>query len=119
MAFIGIPFYVCAAQMCDLQARFVLTHWKGRQVLPPQNEMLTDTKRKMEQRFAKGIKKRQAHMMGEDQVISVRLCHLFLNLNCLILTSFGATDSLLQRLGGDSAYREYQTSNDGLAQRKQ
>ncbi|XP_065367668.1 senecionine N-oxygenase [Calliphora vicina] len=67
MAFIGIPYYVCAAQMCDLQARFVLTYWTDRQNLPSQNEMLEDTKDKMKQRFAKGLKKRQAHMMGEEQ----------------------------------------------------
>lgn len=68
MAFIGIPFYVCAAQMCDLQIRFVLTYWKGRKCLPSQREMLQDTKTKMQQRFARGFKKRQAHMMGEEQV---------------------------------------------------
>lgn len=68
MAFIGIPFYVCAAQMCDLQIRFVLTYWKDRKCLPSQREMLQDTKTKMQQRFARGFKKRQAHMMGEEQV---------------------------------------------------
>ncbi|XP_037807056.1 senecionine N-oxygenase [Lucilia sericata] len=67
MAFIGIPYYVCAAQMMDLQARFVLTYWTGRQNLPSQSEMLEDTKSKMQQRFAKGLRKRQAHMMGEEQ----------------------------------------------------
>lgn len=68
MAFIGIPFYVCAAQMCDLQARFTMKFWTGQKQLPNRMEMLQDTRLEMDRRFAKGHKKRQAHMMGEDQV---------------------------------------------------
>uniref|UniRef100_A0A1B0B9Z9 Flavin-containing monooxygenase n=1 Tax=Glossina palpalis gambiensis TaxID=67801 RepID=A0A1B0B9Z9_9MUSC len=67
MAFIGIPYYVCAAQMCDLQARFCMKFWTQQKSLPSQYEMLTDTKQQMDARFAKGYKKRQAHMMGEEQ----------------------------------------------------
>lgn len=69
MAFIGIPFYVCAAQMMDLQSRFTMEFWKGNKEFPSKGEMLQDTRHEMEKRFAKGYKKRQAHMMGEDQVI--------------------------------------------------
>lgn len=70
MAFIGIPYYVCAAHMCDLQARFVMKYWTGEKDLPSQDEMLNETKSEMILRFSKGFKKRQAHMMGEDQVNS-------------------------------------------------
>ncbi|XP_061391053.1 senecionine N-oxygenase-like [Musca vetustissima] len=68
MSFIGIPYYVCAAQMMDLQSRFTMEFWKGRKELPSREEMLQDTEQEMERRFAKGYKKRQAHMMGEEQI---------------------------------------------------
>lgn len=68
MAFIGIPFYVCAAQMCDLQARFALQYWSGRKAMPHRQQMLDDMRREMDGRLKRGLKKRQAHMMGENQV---------------------------------------------------
>lgn len=68
MSFIGIPYYVCAAQMMDLQSRFTMAFWKGNKELPSKEEMLEDTEKEMQRRFAKGYKKRQAHMMGEEQV---------------------------------------------------
>uniref|UniRef100_A0A1I8PUP4 Flavin-containing monooxygenase n=1 Tax=Stomoxys calcitrans TaxID=35570 RepID=A0A1I8PUP4_STOCA len=68
MSFIGIPYYVCAAQMMDLQSRFTLEYWKGNKEFPSKEEMLQNTRRLMDQRFARGFRKRQAHMMGEDQL---------------------------------------------------
>lgn len=68
MAFIGLPFYVCASQMMDLQTRFVFTYFSGRKELPSKVEMQADTDAEMEQRWSKGLKKRQAHMMGPEQV---------------------------------------------------
>lgn len=67
MAFIGLPFYVCASQMMDLQARFALSIFTENTHLPSLHEMLLDTDMEMEARWKKGYKKRQAHMMGEDQ----------------------------------------------------
>lgn len=89
MALIGVPFYVCASQMFDLQ---VLTHFRRwirnvfkliyskcsqvrfcikfltkQKELPSKEEMLRETNEEMEKRWAKGYKKRQAHMMGPDQ----------------------------------------------------
>lgn len=67
LGFIGLPFYVCAFQMFDLQTRFCLTFMSQRKVLPTTEEMLADTERKMNEHFAKGFRKHQAHLMGEDQ----------------------------------------------------
>uniref|UniRef100_A0A182TSG8 Flavin-containing monooxygenase n=1 Tax=Anopheles melas TaxID=34690 RepID=A0A182TSG8_9DIPT len=67
MAFIGLPFYVCAAQMMDLQVRFCLAYLTGRQHLPPAHEMLDDAAQEFEDRLQRGYKKRHAHMMGPEQ----------------------------------------------------
>ncbi|XP_059622652.1 senecionine N-oxygenase [Phlebotomus argentipes] len=68
MGFAGLPFYVCACQMIDLQVRFCVKLWSGGMAMPSRQEMLEDTQREMEERFQKrGYKKRHAHMMGPDQ----------------------------------------------------
>lgn len=67
MAFIGLPFYVCASQMFDLQVRFCVKYLSGLKKLPSKEEMMADTEREMSDRWARGYKKRQAHMMGPDQ----------------------------------------------------
>ncbi|CAD7088006.1 unnamed protein product [Hermetia illucens] len=67
MAFIGIPFYACVSQMFDLQVRFALKFFSGKKALPSQKEMMEDTDREMQERWKRGYKKRQAHMMGADQ----------------------------------------------------
>ncbi|XP_030376010.1 senecionine N-oxygenase [Scaptodrosophila lebanonensis] len=68
MALIGLPFYVCAAQMMDIQARFVLSYFSGNNKLPSTEEMLADTDLEMNRRWKKGLKKRHAHMLGPDQL---------------------------------------------------
>lgn len=68
MSIIGLPFYVCAAHMCDLQARFVLKYLTGELTLPSKEEMQADTDRQMNERLSKGLKKKHAHMMGPFQV---------------------------------------------------
>lgn len=67
MAFIGIPFYVCASQMMDLQARFAMTFFCNKKPTPSEQEMLEDTEAEMQRRWKMGYKKRQAHMMGPIQ----------------------------------------------------
>ncbi|XP_055312743.1 uncharacterized protein LOC129574582 [Sitodiplosis mosellana] len=67
MALIGVPFYVCASQMFDLQVRFVMKYFSKQLQLPSKKEMLKDTQDEMEKRWALGLKKRQAHMMGPAQ----------------------------------------------------
>ncbi|XP_058465155.1 senecionine N-oxygenase-like [Malaya genurostris] len=67
MAFIGLPYYVCAAQMFDLQARFCLKYYSGEKRLPTQQEMITDMNAQMERRWEQGYRKSQAHMMGPAQ----------------------------------------------------
>ncbi|XP_058833425.1 senecionine N-oxygenase-like [Topomyia yanbarensis] len=64
MAFIGIPYYVCTTLMFDLQARFALEYYSGRKPLPTQTVMVDDQNTEMEARWVRGLKKRQAHMMG-------------------------------------------------------
>lgn len=67
LGFIGLPFYVCALQMFDLQARFCLTFMTGRENLPTTDEMLKDLEQDMNGRSARGMKKHQAHLMGHEQ----------------------------------------------------
>lgn len=67
LAFIGLPFYVCAAQMFDLQSKFCLTFMTGRKILPSKSEMIRDYESEMNERKMKGFKKHQNHMMGEEQ----------------------------------------------------
>ncbi|XP_049291673.1 senecionine N-oxygenase-like [Anopheles funestus] len=66
MAFIGLPFYVCATLMFELQARFCMKFYNGRLPIPSKEEMLLDHEREMNERWSKGLKKRQAHMMGAE-----------------------------------------------------
>lgn len=67
LGFIGLPFYVCALQMFDLQSRFCLTFLTGQKDLPEEAEMLADLKRDMSDRKSRGLRKHQAHLMGHEQ----------------------------------------------------
>ncbi|XP_052871909.1 senecionine N-oxygenase-like [Anopheles cruzii] len=67
MAFIGLPFYVCAAQMMDLQVRFCLQFFTGNRQLPSPSCMAADMETEMEDRRRRGLKRRHAHMMGPEQ----------------------------------------------------
>jgi dimethylaniline monooxygenase (N-oxide forming) len=67
LGFIGLPFYVCAMQMFDLQTRFCLTFMCGRKEMPSKESMMSDFERQMNERFARNFKKHQAHMMGPEQ----------------------------------------------------
>lgn len=67
LGFIGLPFYVCAMQMFDLQARFCLKFMTGRKAMPSRDEMMKDFERQMSERFSNNFKKHQAHMMGPEQ----------------------------------------------------
>lgn len=67
MAFIGLPYYVCAAQMFDLQTRFCLKYYSGEKTLPTREEMLADMHEQMKQKWMQGYRKSQAHMMGPAQ----------------------------------------------------
>ncbi|EDV36272.1 uncharacterized protein Dana_GF12882, isoform B [Drosophila ananassae] len=68
ISLIGLPFYVCAAQMMDLQARFILSYYKGSNVLPSKEEMQKDTQEKMEKIWSEGCRRRHAHMLGPKQI---------------------------------------------------
>jgi dimethylaniline monooxygenase (N-oxide forming) len=68
MAFIGLPFYVCAMQMFDLQIRFFLKFLTGGKTLPSQAEMMEDLRREVNERESNGYKKKQFHMMGPIQL---------------------------------------------------
>lgn len=67
MAVIGLPFTVLPTQMIDLQVRFCYKFMTGSKKLPTKQEMLADTNREMEERWAKGYPKKKAHFMGPDQ----------------------------------------------------
>lgn len=77
MALIGLPFYVCAAQMMDLQARFVLSYLIGTNKLPPVETMQEDTIQYFKMLWERGYKRRQAHMLGETQVSYINLFILY------------------------------------------
>jgi len=67
LGFVGLPFYVCATQMFDLQARFCLKFISKQKVLPSKEEMMKDFHDEINERTAKGLKKHQFHMMGPEQ----------------------------------------------------
>lgn len=67
MAFIGLPFYVCATQMFDLQTRFFMKFLSGAKEFPSKEDMLRETEEEMQERWDKGYKKHHAHMMGPEQ----------------------------------------------------
>jgi dimethylaniline monooxygenase (N-oxide forming) len=67
LGFIGLPFYVCATQMFDLQARFCLKFMTNQKKLPSKDEMMNDFNDEIKERVKKGLKKHQLHMMGPDQ----------------------------------------------------
>lgn len=67
LAFVGLPFYVCATQMFDLQARFCLKFMTGQKKLPSKCEMMEVFEEEMSERWQRGLRKHQAHMMGPDQ----------------------------------------------------
>ncbi|CAO1382341.1 unnamed protein product [Diamesa hyperborea] len=66
MGIIGLPYYVCTVPMFDLQVRFCLKFMTGLKELPSKEEMMEETDREMEQRWERGLKKCQAHLMGTD-----------------------------------------------------
>ncbi|XP_047000456.1 flavin-containing monooxygenase FMO GS-OX5 [Schistocerca americana] len=67
LCFIGLPFYVCAFSLFDLQARFFLSLLDGGWQLPSREQMLRDTEAEAAERAAAGLCGRQFHMMGERQ----------------------------------------------------
>uniref|UniRef100_A0A0A9Z036 Flavin-containing monooxygenase n=1 Tax=Lygus hesperus TaxID=30085 RepID=A0A0A9Z036_LYGHE len=67
MSLIGLPYYVCANALFDLQVRFVLKFLKGEIKLPSKEEMYKDTEEEMNRRNNKGLKRKQFHMMGNMQ----------------------------------------------------
>lgn len=67
LGFIGLPFYVCATQMFDLQARFCLKFLTKQKELPTREEMMQDYRDDKNERTSKGLKKHQFHMMGPEQ----------------------------------------------------
>lgn len=67
MMFIGIPYTVSVSQMIDIQARFCIAILLGKTALPTKDEMQQATDQEMMERWNKGLSKRQAHFMGDDQ----------------------------------------------------
>ncbi|XP_075229097.1 uncharacterized protein LOC142328861 [Lycorma delicatula] len=67
MCFIGLPFYVCAFILFDIQVRVFLKVLSGETILPSVNQMLEDVKREIKWRSAMGLKKKHFHLMGEFQ----------------------------------------------------
>ncbi|XP_072931635.1 senecionine N-oxygenase isoform X2 [Epargyreus clarus] len=67
MCFIGVPYYVCAFSMFDLQVRYYVRSMNGTFKLPSSEEMTEHWEEEKKERAARGYTKRQAHMMGPDQ----------------------------------------------------
>ncbi|XP_066995496.2 senecionine N-oxygenase [Anabrus simplex] len=67
LCFIGLPYYVCAFQLFDLQARFFVSTLSGRVKLPPPEDMEEDYEQEMLRRKAAGLSRHQFHMMGPLQ----------------------------------------------------
>ncbi|XP_059051569.1 senecionine N-oxygenase isoform X2 [Achroia grisella] len=67
MCFIGVPYYVCAFSMFDLQVRYYVRSMNGTFSLPTREQMVEHWEEEKKNRAARGYTKRQAHMMGPDQ----------------------------------------------------
>ncbi|NP_001171913.1 flavin-dependent monooxygenase FMO3 precursor [Bombyx mori] len=67
MCFIGVPYYVCAFSMFDLQVRYYIRSINGTFSLPSTEEMIAHWEEEKKDRASRGYTKRQAHMMGPDQ----------------------------------------------------
>ncbi|XP_013171973.1 PREDICTED: senecionine N-oxygenase [Papilio xuthus] len=67
MCLVGVPYYVCAFSMFDLQVRYYVRSMNGSFRLPSSEEMLRHWEQEKLQRAARGYTRRQAHMMGPDQ----------------------------------------------------
>ncbi|CAH2106037.1 unnamed protein product [Euphydryas editha] len=67
MCFIGVPYYVCAFSMFDLQVRYYVRSMNGTFKLPTPNEMMRHWEEEKIDRASRGFTRRQAHMMGPDQ----------------------------------------------------
>ncbi|XP_076280269.1 senecionine N-oxygenase [Lasioglossum baleicum] len=67
LALIGLPFYVCAFSMFDLQVRFLLKFWSGQRDFPSKADMLREEKEELEKKLKQGLGKRHFHMMGYEQ----------------------------------------------------
>ena len=63
MAFISLPFQVSPLNLMDFQVRWVLTVWRGQQMLPSVEEMVDSSERDYEQRLARGMPPQHAHML--------------------------------------------------------
>ncbi|KAL5288528.1 hypothetical protein ACFFRR_009010 [Megaselia abdita] len=67
MAFIGLPYIACVTLMMDIQVRFVLKYFSGLKQLPSKEEMLEDTRKDMESRRSRGLREKEAHLLGPVQ----------------------------------------------------
>ncbi|XP_045771570.1 senecionine N-oxygenase isoform X2 [Maniola jurtina] len=67
MCFIGVPYYVCAYSMFDLQVRYYVRSMNGSFELPSREDMTAHLEEEKRDRAARGFTKRQTHMMGPDQ----------------------------------------------------
>ncbi|CAH2036849.1 unnamed protein product, partial [Iphiclides podalirius] len=67
MCLVGVPYYVCAFSMFDLQVRYYVRSMNGTFQLPSSEQMMLHWQREMAERAARGYTRRQAHMMGPDQ----------------------------------------------------
>ncbi|XP_013199540.1 senecionine N-oxygenase [Amyelois transitella] len=67
MCFIGVPYYVCAFSMFDLQVRYYVRSMNGCFNLPTSEQMAEHWEEEKKERASRGYTKRQAHMMGPDQ----------------------------------------------------
>ncbi|XP_047360680.1 flavin-containing monooxygenase FMO GS-OX5 isoform X3 [Vespa velutina] len=67
LAIVGLPFYVCAFSMFDLQIRFLLRFWHGDKSFPEKAMMLREESEELERRIQNGLSKRHFHMMGTEQ----------------------------------------------------
>lgn len=67
LALIGLPFYVCAFSMFDLQVRFILRFWRTEKKFPPRADMLREEAEELKRRTDHGLRERHFHMMGPEQ----------------------------------------------------
>ncbi|XP_068631795.1 senecionine N-oxygenase isoform X2 [Battus philenor] len=67
MCLVGVPYFVCAFSMFDLQVRYFVRLMNGGFKLPSSEVMMSHWEQEKAERAARGYTRRQAHMMGPDQ----------------------------------------------------
>lgn len=69
----------CTQDVFTIQVRYYVRAMNGTFKMPTREEMTAQWEEEKQERAARGYTKRQAHMMGPDQVIIISYIFTFIN----------------------------------------